>query len=383
MFIRKRSYLILTAAALIITVQIACSVGGFTLSKNDSTSQKTTQPQAQSSGAEQPGPTQSIQSTQSTKSEKSQPTKFVILNTPTPETAIQVEPPQSGKANAAGRILWNNQPVVGNEVMLCENMEIFKGCQGAQFTTNTSEKGYYVFASVPPGQYAIVMKAVDAESWIYITGGLSISAKKHELKAGETLMLKDQHIYRLDLKQTSPAIDEKVNQEKPTLVWETYPDAAYYEVWLNPRSGQYISDKVTENKFTVPRALLNCDYTWSIEAFNKYGIEIAEHDGYMHFQVTGQPASCEVLLNAPLDGANLKGTGNEFAWQAHPLADHYLLYVQDKKFKNIVDSVRVNGTSYTVTDTLPPGDYQWYIAAYDHDTWIAASDHYKFKVSAP
>ena len=362
---QKRLFFVAMAIVLIIA-QIACSLGGFTISKEEVSPQDQPAQPAQPVNPAQPGPT-----------------GFVVLSTPTSAPAIQVAPPQPGTANAAGRVLWNGQPIIGVEVKLCQEMKLLSGCAGTQFSTTTNDQGYYVFASVTPGEYALVVHGIDADRWIYITAGLSISAKKHQLTAGQTLNVGDQHIFKFDLALTSPTEDEKVSQAKPTLTWNTYPDTAYYEIYVSPRSGESIRENVTENKFTVPNPLLNCEYTWTVEAFNSQGIQIAEHEGYWDFLVTGQSASCEVLLNAPLDGVNLKGTGIEFSWQAHSLATHYMLYVSDENYKYVIDGARVNTTTYTLTQVLPPGQYKWYVSAYDDKDWIASSDHYDFTVSGP
>lgn len=364
----RNKMLYLFLPVILIAAQLACSVGGFTISKDGEGAQpQSEQPSGQpTAGGGLPAPT-----------------RVVVVNTPTSSPSIQVAPPQPGTANAVGRVLWNGGPVVGVEVKLCQEVKTFSGCEGTQFSTVTDDQGYYVFANVTPGEYVVIVHAVDAERWIYITAGLSLSGKKHELAADQTLTIGDQHIYKFDLRLTSPAQDEKVNQATPTLTWDAYPGAAYYEVYLDPRSGTAIRENVTENKFTVPQPLLNCEYTWTVEVFNEQKIQIAEHEGYGDFQVIGQPASCEVLLTAPLDGTNLQGEGIEFSWQAHPLATHYMLYVYDESYKNVVDGVRVDSTTYKLTQALPPGEYKWYIAAYAGSTWIAASDHYDLVVTGP
>lgn len=365
-----RKLLFVAVPVILIAAQIACSFGGFTISKEE--------------GNTQPGqPPSPGQSEQPASPGQLEPTSFVVVNTPTSSPAIQVAPPQSGTANAAGRVLWNGQPVIGVEVKLCQEMKLISGCEGTQFSTTTDNQGYYVFASVTPGEYVIVVHAIDADRWIYITAGLSLSGKKHSLIADQTLTIGDQHIYNFDLTLTFPADDEEVSQARPTLTWVAYPEASYYEVYVSPRSGESIRENVTENKFAIPRDLLNCEYTWTVEAFNAQRIQIAEHEGYGKFQVVDQSAACEVLLNAPLDGVNLKGDGIEFSWQAHPLATHYMLYVSDENYKNVIDGVRVNTTTYTLTQVLPPGQYRWYVSAYDDADWIAASAHYDFTVTSP
>jgi len=375
--VTRKHFLLVAITFALIAVQIACSIGGYSLSKDNSSSQTGSESQTQTPDLGQPVPTLAA------KPSKPEPTKFVTIKTPTSAPALQVAPPEPGTANAAGRVVWNSQPVVGDEVKLCEEMGMFSGCEGKQFSTATDDQGYYVFMNVTPGEYSVIVKSIDSEHWIFATAKFGISAKKQQLTAGETLILNDLHLFKSDLKHISPAEDEKVNEDKPTLAWDAYPDAAYYEVYLNPRAGSSISDTVTENSYTATRSLLNCEYTWQVEAFNADKIEIAEYDGFSHFRVVGQPNSCEVLLNSPQDSASLKGTGIELSWQAHPLATEYYVYVSDKNYKNVIDAAKTSATTYKLTEALPAGDYSWYIAAYDGSECIAWSDHYKLKVTGP
>ncbi|MBU1660316.1 MAG: carboxypeptidase-like regulatory domain-containing protein [Chloroflexi bacterium] len=367
----NNKFVLICVVVVFIMAQISCSLGGFTISREDS-------------GA-QPEATSQLDSTEQPASPaQTAPTEIVVVNTPTSEPMIEVPPPESGKSNAVGRILWNGQPVIGTEVKLCEEMGLITGCEGIQFSTTTDEQGYYLFVNVIPGQYAIVVHAIDVDRWLFITARLGLSPKKHTLEAGKTLELGSQHIYKFDLYQISPAEGEQVDEAEPTLRWDVYPDAAYYEVYVSPQNGDSIREKLTSNEFTVNKNLLNCEYSWQVEAFNAQEVKIAEHEGYMHFLVIDQSASCEALLNSPQDGANVTGEGLELSWQAHPLANYYLLYVSDESYNNIVDGVRVNETSYVLTQTLSSGKYKWYISVYDQaGKWIATSAHYGFIVTNP
>ena len=356
----------LAALFFLLLAQLACSAGGYSLSREPATS-----PPAQQ---EQNPATQAPASLATRAPTLASP---VMVKTPTPTFSIEVPPPAAGKSNAVGLVLWNGHPVVGADVRLCEDMGIISGCEGQQASTFTDDQGYYLFQDVEPGEYAVVVHAVDTDRWLYISSALSLGARKATFATDQTLNLGVQQIYKFDLQQTSPSEDERVSQAMPSMKWDPYPEAAYYEIYVSPQSGDSISQQVQGTEYSFTNPALNCEYTWQVEAYNSDQVEIAEHDGYSHFQVVNQPASCLIDLIGPQDGASLGASAIEFSWQAHPMAGHYLLYVSDSDYNNLVDGVQVNGTSYTLTQDLPSADYRWYVAVYDTaGNWIASSPHY-------
>jgi hypothetical protein len=267
-------------------------------------------------------------------------------------------------------------------------VKLLGGCEGAQYSATTDSNGQYVITEVAPGEYAMVVRALDVDKWLYITAGLGISARKYSVTAGQTLTVGDQSIHKFDLRQTYPAEDENINEATPTLKWDAYPAAAYYEVYLTQEKGSAIllNQKTEENEFTLPNPLLACKFTWQVEAFNAQGVQIAEPDGYSHFNVVNQPTSCYLIITNPLDRASVTGTGLSLSWEAHPMAAYYKAVVFKEKIggDKVLDYAQVNGTSYAFSQSLAAGEYVWWVSAYNQSgDQIAGSDVYYFTVTGP
>jgi hypothetical protein len=345
------------------------------------------------SGASSPTPTRSAAGTQTTVTEPAASTQSADAAAPgaaatsdasvqKPSTvSIQVDAPAAGKANAIGRVYWNGKPVAATDVKLCNDVGMVSGCEESGFSAKTDDQGNFALTNVTPGEYVIVIKVPQSDNWVYVTEGYGVNAHKIEFVADKTTTLEDQTLIRFDLKPLTPREGEQVSKARPTLTWEAYPDAASYEVYLSPENGQPFSETVSEASYTPPADLLDCKFSWKIQANNAAGEEIAEFEEYVNFEVTGQAASCHLNLTAPADGAALSGSGIKLSWEAHPLADHYLVYVTDKDYKNIIDGVEVTGTSYDIPDQMAAGEYQWYINAYKGSDSIAVSPFYGFTVS--
>jgi hypothetical protein len=356
----------------VVLIQLACNVGGFTISPSD-TSQE-------DSGSSDAAPT-------STPIALEVGTSVVVEAVPpTPALNLDIPQPQAGTGSIAGRLLWNGQPVVGTEVKLCEKMGMFTGCEGKQVTAVTDANGIYLLANVPPGEYALVFHAIDRDSWVYVTSSF-IKAKKFPVEADKTLVLEDQHLYKYDLKQLSPAEKAQVSEAQPTLKWEAYPGAAYYEVYLAPEGALATILRVkhhTETEITPNQPLLECEYVWQIEAHNSQGVMIAKYDGYSHFNVIDQPISCYVVITSPADKTTVAASGVKLTWEPHPLAAYYKLVVWKNEVAGeaVVDYARIDGaTSFTFDQALPPAEYIWAVYAYNAaDDTVADSPLYHFYV---
>lgn len=291
--------------------------------------------------------------------------------------------------NAMGRILWNAQPVADLEVKLCEEVSLVRGCSGLQFTAHTDERGSYVIADVAPGEYSLVAHAPDTDHWLYVTTGLGLGGRKYTVGADQTLNVGDHHIYKFDLRLATPSDGSQVDTATPTLAWEAYPDATYYELYLRPEKGRAIlvSHRVDGHQIVLETPLLNCKYTWKAEAFNAQGVKIAETDGYHDFSVTGQTVSCYIEVTAPLDAATVSGSELGLSWEGHPLAASYkiLMWNDSEASKpRVLDFMEVRDASYAFSETLPPARYVWSVHAYDEaGEEIAGSEVYDFSVTGP
>lgn len=308
---------------------------------------------------------------------------------PPPEPTPAGPAPAPGSGNVQGKVLWNGEPVVDVEVKLCEKVSMFGGCSGFETSTRTDEIGRYLFVDIIPGEYSLVVQAPGGDRWLYITAGLGISAREYTVAADQVLSVGDQHVYRSDLKLAEPADDGQVNSANPALRWDQYPDAAYYELYLAPEKGNaiYTSHQVDEPQLVPDAPLIDCSYTWQVEAFNAQQIKIAEADGYHHFTVTGQSVSCHVQIAAPLDGASVSGAGLSLAWEPHPLAAYYKILMwndSEPDRPKVLDFVQVIEPGYTFAQELDPAKYVWSVHAYDDSgDEIAGSEVVDFVVAGP
>jgi hypothetical protein len=208
--------------------------------------------------------------------------------------SVDVPDPNPGLANVVGRILWNEKPMEGLGLALCETIDPVDGCLGAAFDTRTDEQGVYLFTDVLPGEYELVVESLDFERWLYVTAGLESGSRKHTVTADSILRLPDQSIFRFNLTLVFPEENAVVSSGQPVLAWEAYPDAAFYRVFLRQENGDILlkGEKTGEPSLTPPLALKNCGYAWQVEAYNASETKIAEHDGYSLFRVADQPLSC-------------------------------------------------------------------------------------------
>ena len=201
---------------------------------------------------------------------------------PTPAQAANT--PASGTGTAIGRILWNGQPMAGVTVKLCTDWEIIGGCKTTEYKAITNEDGRYTIAELPVGDYylfAINPGLKNETGWL---------DKKVTVVAGQTVTIQDENVFKYDLKLTSPDNDVTVTSNMPTLEWEAYPDAAYYEVWvayLETFASNLALPKnvVSQEKVSVPQyifknPLVHDKYYWSIQAYNAAGIKISESEPF-------------------------------------------------------------------------------------------------------
>lgn len=321
--------------------------------------------------------------------EEEQPQIPIVAGPPTPTPFIYTgEKPSSGTGGVYGRLLWNNLPVGNIQVKLCDEIKFFGGCEGTEYPTTTDATGVYAILNVPPGTYGLTYKALDSDTWYYVTSGL-LNAKDFEIPANQMVDAGDHLTVRTDLFITSPKEDERLDGvARPTIKWEPYPDAAYYELTFHGgRMGSIIHRmKLTETSFTLDRDLQTCDYSFDIEVFNASGTVIAEYDGWRNFEIGGLPTSCILKLISPADGASAAANAITLTWEPHARAGNYklMMFTKDNRDNKILDFVETSGTSYTVTQTVAAGTYEWYVYAYDDfGDSLGFSDTFTLQVTAP
>ncbi len=210
-----------------------------------------------------------------------------------PKTAVSTAAKTApGTGNLAGAVRWNSKGAPDLDVKLCQKASSISGCSGKEILGKTDKEGKYLFENTPVGEYALLIRVFDTDSWIFPAEGIAgMQSKKFKVTEGQTLTLTTQNIYKLDLKLKSPEEGGQIDQAKPTLQWETYPEASYYKIYLSaqdnsqPYEPSIVNQKVNSNQFVPEKALTKCNYTWRVQAFNKDGIKIAENDSYAKFSI--------------------------------------------------------------------------------------------------
>ncbi len=306
--------------------------------------------------------------------------------TPTP-FVYKGASPSAGTGGVYGRLLWNGKPVEGIQIKLCDEIKFFGGCQGSEYPAITDSYGVYAILNVPPRKYGLTYRALDADNWYYVTSGI-LDAKDFEVPADQMVNVGDYNTVRVDVNIISPKEDEHLSIARPTVSWEAYPEAAYYELtFFSGRGGSMISGmKLTTTSYTLDHDLQTCDYSFNVEAYNSQEIMIAENDGWRNFKIAGLPQSCILVALTPADGASAKANAITLTWKPHDWAAEYKIHMYSDTDMNvkILDFVKTTTTSYTVTQNVPPGDYVWVVYAYDEfGEDLGFTDQFKLHVTNP
>lgn len=383
---RKRTYQWISVFMILVLIQISCAIPTFTITKNQpetAATEKVTEP------AGDDRPTQPAPEPVNTSTPAEEPVSPPAPSgppTPTP-FVYQGQPPAAGKGGVYGRLLWNGKPVEGIQVKLCDEIKLLGGCKGTEYPTTTDANGVYAILNVPPGTYGLTYRALDADTWYFVTSGF-LNAKDFEVPAGEMMNVGDHHTIRLDLVILTPTENQRMTIARPTLTWKPYPEAAYYELTFHSgRGGSLVHrKKLTDTSFTLDRDLQSCDYSFNIEAFNAQGVMIAENDGWQSFVIGGLPQSCKLVALTPADGATAPADKITLTWKPHEWAAVYKIHMynpSDSKQK-ILDFVKTSDTQYTVTQNVPAGKYVWVVYAYDNfDDGLGFSDQFTLYVTNP
>ncbi len=383
---RRRVWQSVIATGVLVLAQVACSIAGFTVSPD----QSGTPPVSETivvPGADVP--TQSEGDVEVPPTEQKSVPPSAPIGPPTPTPFIYQGPqPASGTGGVYGRLFWNGQPVEGIQVKLCDEIKFLGGCQGAEYPAITDASGVYTILNVPPGNYGLTYRAMDADNWYFVTSG-ALNAKDFEVATNEMVNVGDHHTVRLDLVILTPLKNERLSSiARPTISWEPYPSAAYYELTLQSDRGSVMISKMklTDSNYTIDRDLQTCAYSFNIEVFNEQEIMIAENSGWHGFKVAGLPQSCNLVALTPANGATVSAKDITLTWQPHDWAAVYKLHMYNTKDykQKILNFVEANTTSYTLTQNVPSGEYVWVVYAYDQfDEMIGFSDQFTLYVTNP
>jgi len=205
------------------------------------------------------------------------------------------EKPAAGKANVAGKVLYNQKPAANIEVKLCEKFnQYFGGCSGQTFTAKTDANGEYMIRDVPPGIYeGLTAKVFDTPYYVFATSGFIASAK-YEIEADQTFFAPDANLFKSDLKLASPKAGAKIGASNIEIKWESYPDAAYYKFSVNADSSSgaetnydYINKRIDGTSYVLDKPLAAGTYSCRVTAYNANDIKLAESADDIKFTVTG------------------------------------------------------------------------------------------------
>jgi len=208
-------------------------------------------------------------------------------------TGEEKEKPASGKANVAGKVLYNEKPAANIEVKLCEKFnQYFGGCGGQTFTAKTDASGEYLITNVPPGLYeGLTAKVFDTPYYVFATSGF-ISSAKYQIDADQTFFAPDANLFKSDLQLVSPKAGAKLAAENIEVKWESYPDAAYYKFSIHPDSSSgaqtnydYINKRVDGTSYVLEKPLAPGAYTCVVNAYNGNDVKLAESPRDIKFSV--------------------------------------------------------------------------------------------------
>jgi hypothetical protein len=209
-------------------------------------------------------------------------------------TGVEKEKPADDKGNVQGKAMFNEQPAAGVEVKLCEKfIQYGRGCDGKTFTTKTDENGEYLIKDVPPGTYgALTVRVFNTPFYVFATSGL-VSAAKYNIEAGKTFFAPDSHLFKNDLKLTSPKAGGKVPADGMEISWEPYPDAAYYKVSVHgdSQSGaktdlDFVGRRVDGTSLTIDKPLAPGTYRPYVDAFNSSDRKLSQSSRDIKVTVT-------------------------------------------------------------------------------------------------
>jgi hypothetical protein len=191
-----------------------------------------------------------------------------------------------------GKVVFNDQPVEGIEVRICEDFSTIMGvkCGGATRTTKTGADGVFVLADLEPKTYGGLTAKVFKSSYYIYPREEIMTAKKFTVEPDKTIYASDISLFKDDLKITSPKAGAKVEAKNLELKWDEYPDAEYYKITLFPDAGglpPINGERVDDPTYAVSEPLTNGKYRLRVESYNANNRKLAETSNDIKFTVIG------------------------------------------------------------------------------------------------
>jgi len=211
-------------------------------------------------------------------------------------TGVEKEKPSAGKGNVQGKVLYNGRPAEGIEMKLCEKFsQYLGGCSGETFIAKTDAAGEYLIKDVPPKTYeGLIAKVFETDYYVFATSGIVQSAK-YKIDEGQTFFAPDTNLFKQDLKLMNPKAGAKMAGNNIEVIWNAYPDAAYYKfsIFADSSTGatteyDYINKRVEGVSYVLDKPLSPGSYTCRVEAYNGSDIKLSQSADDIKFTVTGE-----------------------------------------------------------------------------------------------
>lgn len=205
------------------------------------------------------------------------------------ETGAEKASPKPGKANIQGRIFYNGQPVANNEVKLCLEPNMYSDCIGEKHIARTDADGVFLLADLEPKIYkALFIRVFETRDYIFV-GRLGFIPQKIKTEADKTFFVALTNLFKTDLKIENPKPKSSVDAQNFEMKWNAYPGAAYYLLELMAYSTRvkYLDGARTETTgYKIETPLINDDYRLRIQAYNSYGLKLAQNGDGTEFSIT-------------------------------------------------------------------------------------------------
>lgn len=285
--------------------------------------------------------------------------------------------PQAGTGNLYGHLMWNGSPLVEHNIQICTDANYMNECESSAFPATSDADGAFVITDVPPGEYEVMVHAIDQEKWLDARYLVELFSTV-DIQPDKCVTTGNINVIKYDLFQKSPANNSKLDEARPVLTWDDYPNAAYYEVYWGVEEGQaiYGDERTDISEITAQADVPTCQYSWKVKAFNAQSIAIAETEEFFSFYVINQPISCYIVNNIPVSNSTVSGENIVLSWDSHPLADHYQIsmVMSSPDYTKILDYIEVTEPRYALEVTLKPGEYYWNVYAIDQFGNTVAGD---------